>query len=169
MKRLVGLFFSLSVMTAGVAWALPFNDDMVHEQIVSGQFVRPRPEGTVAVGSLSEYMRPKAEMAQVKNPVPLTFESKKRGERLFAVNCSGCHGNIGATNYKPGVAGALMGAPNIATDLYKQKSDGEIFSAVQYGGLAIMPRLGWKLSTQETWDIVNYVRHAQEVGAKVRK
>ncbi|MCB0331689.1 MAG: cytochrome c, partial [Bdellovibrionales bacterium] len=47
------------------------------------------------------------------------------------------------------------------------KSDGHIFSYIHFGGVAIMPRYGYKLSPREHWDIVNYIRWMQKDFSKL--
>jgi mono/diheme cytochrome c family protein len=153
--------------SSSLVQALPFNDDMVHEQIMPGQFTRPRVAGTVPLGGVASHVPPKPEAANLANPVEATLASKLRGQRLFAINCQGCHGVIGAKDYKPGVAGALLGSPNLMDETYKTKTAGYIFATIRYGGMVIMPGLGWKLSSRETWDIVNYVQHVQVKGREL--
>lgn len=143
------------------ASALPFSDDMVENQLGSGQVVRQRPEGTVPVGSLNYILAESKEEAKaLKNPTLSDEYSVKRGQRLFQVNCAACHGEISATEHVAYPAGAQMGAPNLALENYHSRTDGEIYSAVHFGNL-IMPAVGWKISPAETWDIVNYVRSVQ--------
>lgn len=152
----------LTVILTATAAALPFSDDMVENQLNSGQVVRKRPEGTVPVGSLDYILADNKEEAKVlKNPVVADEYSVKRGERLFQVNCAACHGEISLTEHKAYPAGAMMGAPNLALENYHSRTDGEIYSAVHFGNL-IMPAVGWKISPSETWDIVNYVRSVQK-------
>ena len=143
------------------ASALPFSDDMVENQLNSGQVVRKRPEGTVPVGSLDYVLaETKEEAKALTNPIAADEYSVKRGQRLFQVNCAACHGEISLTEHKPYPAGAQMGAPNLGLENYHSRTDGEIYSAVHFGNL-IMPAVGWKISPNETWDIVNYVRSVQ--------
>jgi mono/diheme cytochrome c family protein len=156
-----------TAVVANKAQALPFNDDMVHEQIMPGQFTRPRVAGTVPLGGVASHIPPKPEAANLVNPVAPSFASTLRGQRLYSVNCQGCHGVIGAKDYKPGVAGALLGSPNLMDETYKQKTAGYIFATIRYGGMVIMPGLGWKLSARETWDIVNYIQHVQTKGREI--
>ena len=179
---LVTLCVAMSVLVGygglvETAVALPFNDDMVGGQYISGSMMRPRPAGGVPIGSLSRKM-PSYEVALTySNPLKGDKASAVRGERLFAINCSPCHGNYPDGKYHESAI-ALKGMPSVnLTDeglLYfdgaakqKPKPDGHIFGYVYFGGLALMPAYGWKLSNSEIWDIVNYVRKIQSLAGTV--
>ncbi len=158
-KLLVSLLLS-SLCAINFASALPFNDDMVDNQITTGQIMRPQPKGSVSKGSL-EYKVDSKEAAQaLTNPVPLTKASVLRGKRLFEVNCAACHGVIGKV-HQPSVAGPLLGAPNLGDPLYHDRTEGSIYSTIHFGNVIMYP-VGWKLSSAETWDIINYVRNVQQ-------
>lgn len=167
-------YSSLLILIAGFslnASALPFNDDMVQSRnsegrnmyFATGQIMREKPGDTVAVGSLEYQVHDKDEAAKLLNPKKDDSISWKYGKRLFQVNCSPCHGNIEAKTYSPGpVAQKFVSPPDITGEPYRtQRSDGYIYGVIQFGGMAVMPALGWKLSPAEHWDIINYVRHVQ--------
>lgn len=161
----VNLQIIFSVLLTGLclvnsAVALPFNDDMVDNQVTTGQIMRPQPKGSIAKGSLDYKVDSKEEAQKLTNPVPLTKESVLRGERLFEVNCGACHGGIGKV-HQPSVAGPMLGAPNVADPLYHDRTDGSMFSTIHFGNIIMYP-VGWKLSNAETWDIINYIRNAQQ-------
>lgn len=157
---LTALLLVAGINQAAELQALPFNDDMVDIQLNAGEITRSRPEGTVPVGSAEVLLLDKLSAQQLQNPVRTSPESLIRGAYLYRVNCYACHGNIGSKDYRPGVAGTFMGAPDVSHEMFHSRSDGQIFSTIRYGGV-IMPPLGWKLSYAETWDIVNYVRQVQ--------
>ena len=153
------------------SFALPFNDDMVNIQIKAGQFARPAVEGTVPRGSLAAHIENKQEaelLVNSRKDYPFTVE---HGKRLFKVNCAPCHGDIssqqpyGPAVNAPGKADSLrfMTPPDITSEFYYSgRSDGYIYATIHFGGLAMMPALGWKFSPEEHWDIVNYVRSVQK-------
>jgi hypothetical protein len=184
---LVPIVLSLILMSA-TAHALPFNDDMVHDQLKTSEVMRDAPEGSVPVGAhkyrfdnvlATKNFTPEgmAARAELQNPVESTPLSIKNGERLWAINCTPCHGKYTGeadpnmpTTAKfdraiiPAVAGATTG-PVLVSESYANdptKSDGHIISYIHFGGLAVMPRYGYKLSKSEHWDIVNYIRWMQE-------
>lgn len=149
------------LVSANIVFALPFNDDMVDVSLSTGKFSRARVKGTIPNGTaeLSRLDSKESVPQDLTNPVESTPESLLKGNRLFAANCSSCHGNIEAEQWTPGVSGALMGAPNISDKAY-ERIDASYYSTIRFGNI-IMPALGWKLSDAEVWDVVNYLRNVQ--------
>ena len=166
MKLLTLLFcVACGSLIAGAACALPFNDDMVNNQIKTGQVTRPRPEGSVPRGIMQGQfpirLEKKEDAASFVNPKRGDKDAIAIGRRLFQTNCAPCHGNLEKVPYEPGVAGRFMGAPDLTVQLYKDRSDGSMYGTIHFGGLALMPAYGWKLSPTEHWDIISYVRAMQ--------
>jgi mono/diheme cytochrome c family protein len=149
--------------------ALPFNDDMVDSQLKTGQIMRPKVEGTIAKGSLDIDFESWEVVEKLTNPKEVTASSVKHGERLFNVNCLPCHGTPKIDGYEKGLVGQKMGpfVPNLAEERFVQMTDGLIFGTIRNGSRSqIMPKIGWKMTMDETWDIVNYVRSTQMTTAK---
>lgn len=85
-------------------------------------------------------------------------ETLARGDTLFHIFCSVCHGQAGAGN---GTVGVRMGAPSLLTDQAKGRSDGYLYSIIRYGR-GLMPRYGDKLYDRaDRWAVVNYLRRLQ--------
>ncbi|RIL09682.1 MAG: hypothetical protein DCC75_05985 [Proteobacteria bacterium] len=147
------------------AYALPFNSEMLGgQQLITGKIMRPKPAGSVARGSLERVIETRESMANAVNPVPSSELSVKRGRRLFEVNCIPCHGTYSDGKWEQSpLAQIQMPMPSIdlSAEGTRQRSDGFIFGYIYFGGVAIMPSYGWKLSHPEVWDIVNYVRKIQ--------
>ena len=173
MKRFFVVAIAGCALCAGDALALPFNKDMYDVQIKAGQSMRPRPEGAISKGSLSGQfplrVEKKEDVVNFQNPKKGDAVSTAHGKRLFEVNCSPCHGNIEKSPYEPGVAGRMMGAPDLRNAMYREKidgkagdgrTDGSIYQTIHFGNV-IMPGYGWKFSPDEHWDIINYVRDVQ--------
>lgn len=157
------------VMVPG-ARALPFNDDMVGGQLITGKVMRPKVTGSVPMGSLERRIENREAAEALTNPKPGEVLSIANGRRLYETNCSTCHGWFEGETYVPGPVGEYrepgsaypsLPAPNIVADTTKARTDGFIFGYIHFGGMALMPAYGWKLSISEHWDIVNYVRHIQ--------
>ena len=160
----VASFLALLVTAVG-AHALPFNDDMVDSQIKTGQAMRALPAGSIPLGSLNPMFGDRAEAEALTNPKKGDAESIRKGKPLFGLYCEACHGEPKKTDYKP--SHIQLGAPNLADALYDEdasdgqtRTDGQIFRAIYFGNL-IMPAVGWKISPDEAWDIINYVRSVQ--------
>ncbi len=99
------------------------------------------------------------EAAKIVNPVPATDESSAAGKALFTKNCAECHGDSGkgdgemADMYDPRPA-------NLTDAEWKHgSSDGEIFTVIKNGvkGTDMKP-FAKKLTTDQIWNLVNYIR-----------
>jgi S-disulfanyl-L-cysteine oxidoreductase SoxD len=170
----VGLARVLSVGVASLfgvaaAFALPFNDDMVDMQPRAGVSMRQKPPGSVPAGALSYRVDSPQAAEALTNPIERSALSAMRGRRLWQVNCSVCHGDITAKDWKAGPVGEKFGmVPDIrAVDParqkdYRQVSDGYLYSVIHFGSASrVMPGYGWKLSPSEHWEIINFIRDAQ--------
>jgi mono/diheme cytochrome c family protein len=152
----------LSVMVSSSAGALPFNQDMVGTQYGLGQIMRPKATGAVSTNDAKRFIGTREEAASLKNPVAPTGQSILHGKRIYNANCSPCHGSFVEGKHVPGPVGARLPAVNLAQDYLKVVPDSHFFQFIHFGGMAIMPAYGWKLSLTEHWDIVNYIRSVQQ-------
>ena len=157
---------TLVVGAASVSSALPFNDDMVLTPLKrSGSMSRGKVPGTVAIGELSPYSVEKEEDTQNwKNPRGALPVSVKNGARLFRVNCAVCHGYFTdqGREMSPVSSKLLIPGPDLGDAIYTDRTDGFFYGTIHFGGAAVMPPVGWKLSPDETWDIVSYLRSVQQ-------
>ncbi len=164
MKKIV-LIGCLVLGLVTSAQALPFNSDMVNNQLKTGQTVRTRPAGVVPRGVLSGdfplRLEKKDDAAAYVNPEKNKPEAIIAGRRLFQIHCLPCHGDLEKVPYEPGVTGKFLGAPNLNAQMYKDRTDGSIYGTIHFGGLAIMPPYGWKLSPKEHWDVISFLRMVQ--------
>jgi mono/diheme cytochrome c family protein len=139
---------------------------MVGGQLVTGAVMRPKNAHAVPVGTVERQIPDRKTIAeQWENPFKNSAASARRGERLFQVNCTVCHGSIINGEHKPSSL-AASGIPSLNLLLTQPKydlakTDGYIWSYVFRGMDALMPRYGWKLSNNEIWDLVSYVRKMQ--------
>lgn len=124
-----------------------------------------RPPDAVPVGGRPPRLPHMVAAQQLKNPVPATEASVKRGEALFATFCFPCHGPEGKGNGP--VAAKFVPPPPLDGPAAKGRTDGYIYATIQLGSLStIMPAYGYRITEQEVWDLVNYVRHLQGVVAQ---
>ncbi len=170
-KSLLSFSLLAGVFAANAAWALPFNTDMYNPQPMTGSVMRPKAPDTIPLGALERRVATKEEAQKLQNPLKGDALSLASGRRLFAVNCSPCHGTYGNSGeHTPSWFAGQMGAPNLALPMYWDpaaggepgRSDGSVYGTIHLGGMAIMPAYGWKLSPTEHWDIINYLRSFQE-------
>jgi mono/diheme cytochrome c family protein len=103
----------------------------------------------------------------LQNPVPATDESIAVGMKIYSIRCQHCHGEGG--DGKGERAGNLSIAPSDFTDAHAMGliSDGELFWKISHGRRP-MPSFQDKLSEQERWQLVDFIRtFAQKSGAGV--
>ena len=164
------LLFCLLLSVASGAFALPFNDDMVHGQLRTNEFMRATPPGSVPLGSLDRHVPDRDYARTLKNPFAGDGSAELIGERLFRANCVVCHGHYtveGGYNLPavlPPMVGVDLSLPLTEPDAsgaMVPKPDGHYFGYIYLGGLALMPRYGWKFSFDEIWQIVSYVQKMQ--------
>jgi mono/diheme cytochrome c family protein len=97
--------------------------------------------------------------AAVKNPVPVTPQSIASGKALFAKNCRFCHGEDAKGNGPQAPEGTHP--PDLTDDTWDHgSSDAEIFAVIKDG---IGPKYDMKgnnskMTPQEMWNIINYLR-----------
>jgi len=110
------------------------------------------PPGAVPVSDREVVSR----QAEPANSVPPTGESVARGAALFDINCAMCHGD---TSSELGRVGQKIKPPppGLAPPLVQALSDADIFKALTFG-FGRMPPFQDKLSPQERWDLVNFLR-----------
>jgi S-disulfanyl-L-cysteine oxidoreductase SoxD len=114
----------------------------------------PREGGEAVVGGGA----PAAMMALYANrpnPVRRTPESVARGETLFRIYCTPCHGATGKGDGL--VTPRFIPPPDLSSPQIQGRTDGHIAAYIGYGG-ALMPPYGEAVSLNERWDLVNYVR-----------
>jgi mono/diheme cytochrome c family protein len=98
--------------------------------------------------------------AKLSNPVPASAESIAAGRKLYDRHCSECHGNTGKGD---GMAGeGLDEKPSNLADVEWEhgSTDGEMFIVIRDGAgpKSEMKGFSKKLSEQEIWHVVNFVR-----------
>ena len=93
----------------------------------------------------------------VANPIESTSESRAIGRQRYVFMCRECHGNRGRGDGDMAHAG---GVPSDFTDDVWDhgESDGEIFAVIKEGVSADMQGYANRLSDEEIWHVVNYLR-----------
>jgi mono/diheme cytochrome c family protein len=95
------------------------------------------------------------------NPIPADDVSLQRGEILYSIHCTLCHGESAQGDgplvsfYKERPPSDLTG-PNIAAQF-----DGTLFRTVSQG-FGQMPPLEENLTPRERWDVINYLRELEQ-------
>jgi mono/diheme cytochrome c family protein len=96
-----------------------------------------------------------ADAKKLKNPVAFTKKSISQGRKLFAQNCTGCHGADGRSQ---------VDVVADATDLTDPKayrdgaSDGEMFRTIRDGAGSSMPNFKTQIRPEDDiWHLVNFI------------
>jgi len=149
-----------------------------NEFFADGRNDRPVPAGTVARGNYFNQLEVFSEdfedtrlgdtvFNQGKNPdgsyvktLPLeaTYELIEQGKAKYDIFCASCHGAAGDGNGVTKPYGVL--AANYHLDKYRSIEDGYIFEVIT-NGFGLMYGLKDRLSPEERWAIVLYVRALQ--------
>jgi mono/diheme cytochrome c family protein len=97
-----------------------------------------------------------ANYKSMKNPVAKGDASNKAGMALYNKLCASCHGKVGLGD---GVkARALKTFPgDFSKPAYQDQSDGDHFYKTKFGK-GEMPKYEGKVSDDDIWNIVNYMR-----------
>ncbi len=94
--------------------------------------------------------------SELKNPIPPTLVSLEEGKALFETNCLICHGETSAERGPVGKK-LVPPPPGLDHDMVKGLSDSAIFKAITFG-FGRMPVFQDKLTPQERWSLVNFLR-----------
>jgi mono/diheme cytochrome c family protein len=92
-----------------------------------------------------------------KNPVKFTEVSVQRGKKIFDTQCALCHGAKG--DGKGDLAADMkLNMPDFTkADALKNRTDGELFTVIG-AGKDPMPGEAGRMTEQQRWNLVNYVR-----------
>ncbi len=101
------------------------------------------------------------EAQAIENPLESTADSRRVGRQRYVFMCRECHGNSGRGDGDMSHAG---GVPSDFTDDVWQhgESDGELFTVIKDGVTADMQSYANRLSDDDIWHVVNYLRSLAE-------
>jgi len=97
------------------------------------------------------------ESKKIKNPVNADGKSISRGKELYKMNCAICHGEKGKGDGPKAVELVEKPANFSDKNMMHMMTDGDIFYKISKGKKP-MPAWEDKLSENERWDLVNYIR-----------
>jgi len=146
---------ALLLLVAANLWAWPWSRDLV-VQIIT----RPQQYSNVPPPSsipLRWELRPSREEAgaRLRNPLTSSPENLGKGKVLYETYCLVCHGAGGAANGP--VAGGAMLPADLTTERIQKQSDGLLYHTIRHG-LGNMPAYYERLTPEERWQVVLYVR-----------
>ncbi|RAP32754.1 quinol:cytochrome C oxidoreductase [Candidatus Marinamargulisbacteria bacterium SCGC AG-410-N11] len=94
-----------------------------------------------------------------KIPILVNEDLIKRGQNRYNIYCSTCHTKTG-NGLKSVITQRGWIVPNINLPVTRARKDGELYDIVT-NGIRLMPGYGKKLSINDRWAIVSYVRALQ--------
>ncbi|MDP2946570.1 MAG: cytochrome c [Nanoarchaeota archaeon] len=97
-----------------------------------------------------------ANFKSMKNPVAVGDASTKAGLALYTKNCASCHGKAGLGD---GVKARALktSSGDFSKAEYQDQSDGDHFYKTKFGR-GEMPKYEGKLSDDDIWNLVNFMR-----------
>lgn len=118
----------------------------------------------------TEEDRARATAEIIANPFPITDKRLAKGKELYEVFCGICHGEKGdGLGYLVRDDGGVYPAQpaNLVSEEFKAASNGRFYHSIMYG-LNVMGPYKDKLSYEERWDVIHYIRalQAEEAGAE---
>lgn len=111
---------------------------------------------SLTAGAQSKGWAAPAEYKTMKNPVAKGDASNKAGMALYTKNCASCHGKAGLGD---GVKARMLKEfpGDFSAAAFQGQADGEHFYKTKFGK-GEMPKYEGKLSDDDIWNIVNYMR-----------
>ena len=143
------------------AFSFPWSFDMwIQPSILPYEEPVIYPDLSVSTAGLRIKPLPREDFENISvNPVPATEESLAQGEKLFNRYCFVCHGMQGQGDgpvIKRGFYPLNLTTPGVIA-----RTDGYIYAYIRYGGKVMMPSYRESISSEDAWDVVNYVRKLQ--------
>jgi mono/diheme cytochrome c family protein len=96
------------------------------------------------------------EFKNMTNPIEPSEESVGKGMILYIRNCASCHGREGLGD-GPKAQTLETFSGDMSSDAYQSQTDGEHFYKSKFGR-GEMPSYENKLSDEQIWHLVNYMR-----------
>ncbi len=110
----------------------------------------------------SEEERTRATKEIVMNPFPITKKGLEQGKQLWIIFCGICHGDkVGGNGYLVRDDGKYPAQPaNLLLDTFVNGNNGRLYHAIMYGK-NVMGAYTDKLSYEERWNVIHYIRACQ--------
>ena len=123
----------------------------------------------------TEEERTRAIAEIIDNPYPISEGGLARGKELYDIYCGICHGAKGdgagylVRDPAPGDAGGVYPAApaNFLLDEHVNASNGRYYHAIMYGK-NVMGGYADKLSYEERWQVIHYIRSLQAKDKKLQ-
>lgn len=124
--------------------------------------MRPLPKGAIPRGFRPYAIASMDEAKGMANPVARNKQSLQKGREMYNVYCIVCHGALGEGD---GTVAALPNwprplyprPPSLQSEKIRDYKDGQIFHVITMGQ-NLMPSYAEKMSEEERWSLVHYLR-----------
>jgi mono/diheme cytochrome c family protein len=97
-----------------------------------------------------------ANFKTMKNPIAVSDASTQAGQVLFVKTCAACHGKTGIGD-GPKAKSLKTTVGDFSKAVSQNQTDGEHFYKTKTGR-GDMPKYEGKLSDDDIWNVVNYIR-----------
>ncbi|KXK31696.1 MAG: DUF3341 domain-containing protein [Candidatus Omnitrophica bacterium] len=144
-----------------------FKAQSVNPLFADGRAMRPQVPGTVARGEAfaDDHLNKGLVHGQFAktNALPVTETLARRGQHLFGIYCSQCHGLDGYGHGPVAVRaerlqeGSWVAPLSMHDQVVKDREDGHIFNTIT-NGIRTMPAYGDQITIRDRWAIVAYIR-----------
>lgn len=172
MKRYLPIALLSALMPMQV-FAWPWSQDMMNQPSVKPQEGTPYafPARSIPVTGVPTKVADRQEAESLKNPIPVSATSLRKGKTLFKIYCSACHGLTGQADSP---VSPKIGAIDLTSEYVQDTlAEGWIWGTITFGS-AIMPAYGKPaegggsndLSPEERWHVVNYVKNGLKKDAE---
>lgn len=104
------------------------------------------------------------------NPFPITEEGLARGKELYTIYCAICHGEKADGNgyLVSGPQSKYLAQPaNFLDSQFVNSNNGRFYHAIMYGKNVMGPHAD-KLSFEERWQVIHYIRSLQASSKKLK-
>lgn len=134
------------------------NYDFPNEQVDRKPVEHTVPRGPVDDGSVF-YTGKTGDVLATTFPVPVTLDLVKQGQDAFNINCSMCHGRDG---FGEGIViqRGFPRPPSFHTDRLRNAPVGHFFQVIT-NGYGVMYPFGSRITPQDRWAIISYIRALQ--------
>ena len=112
--------------------------------------------GLTLISPAEQYWVAPASEAEKKNPVAADKSSLAAGEKIYLKRCASCHGKSGNGDGPDAVDLGIHPA-KFSDPALRNESDGALFWKITVGRKP-MPDYGRKLSPNDRWNVINYLR-----------
>ena len=158
------LIFLIMFAYSTSLYSFPWNYDMwIQPSIQPYQMPLIYPDKSVTTEGNTSHPEPREKIEAITaSPVPYNAKSVERGEEVYQIYCTVCHGPEGKGDGIIVKTGKGFYPVNLAAPATVQRSDGFIYAYIRYGGKVMMPSYRESISEVDAWNVVNYVRKLQK-------